>query len=116
MKCPVDGAELAAVTRQGISYHRCPACGGVWLAREGLDALIALVPTPPAAPLGPGRPPPRRFEERGTGEGRGRGVRFGGPHSRGPGRPRGLLEEIFAVETAEPDDVDDDEIPPGDEA
>jgi Zn-finger nucleic acid-binding protein len=38
--CPVDGATLVPVERQGIEIDHCPTCRGVWLDRGELDKLI----------------------------------------------------------------------------
>jgi Zn-finger nucleic acid-binding protein len=40
MNCPVDGAELRMMDRQGIEVDYCPTCRGVWLDRGELDKLI----------------------------------------------------------------------------
>ena len=39
MKCPNCGAELAAVTRDGLEVEACPSCDGLWLTPEELNAL-----------------------------------------------------------------------------
>ena len=40
MKCPKDGAELAAKSYKGeISVDQCPQCNGMWLDAEELDQL-----------------------------------------------------------------------------
>src|SRR6188768_425746 len=38
--CPVDGATLVPVERQGIEIDHCPSCRGVWLDRGELDKII----------------------------------------------------------------------------
>ena len=40
MKCPLDGAELRMMERQGVEIDYCPQCRGVWLDRGELDKLI----------------------------------------------------------------------------
>lgn len=40
MKCPVDGATLQMMERQGVEIDYCPTCRGVWLDRGELDKLI----------------------------------------------------------------------------
>lgn len=40
MTCPVDGATLAMMDRQGIEVDYCPECRGVWLDRGEVDKLI----------------------------------------------------------------------------
>ena len=48
--CPVDGATLVPVERQGIEIDHCPSCRGVWLDRGELDKLIERSAAPVAAP------------------------------------------------------------------
>jgi len=38
--CPVDGAALVPMERQGIEIDHCPTCRGVWLDRGELDKII----------------------------------------------------------------------------
>ncbi len=40
MRCPVDGAELRMMERQGVEIDYCPTCRGVWLDRGELDKII----------------------------------------------------------------------------
>lgn len=40
MQCPVDGAELKMMDRQGVEIDYCPKCRGVWLDRGELDKII----------------------------------------------------------------------------
>lgn len=40
MRCPVDGAELKMMERQGVEIDYCPTCRGVWLDRGELDKII----------------------------------------------------------------------------
>jgi Zn-finger nucleic acid-binding protein len=51
--CPVDGATLVPVERQGIEIDHCPTCRGVWLDRGELDKLIERSAAPAQA-----APPP----------------------------------------------------------
>ena len=64
MRCPVDGAELRMMERQGVEIDYCPTCRGVWLDRGGLDKIIdrstpAVALEEPAAARPP-REEPRR--------------------------------------------------------
>jgi uncharacterized protein len=57
MNCPVDGAELRMMDRQGIEIDYCPTCRGVWLDRGELDKLIERsAATPRRADLDDDRP------------------------------------------------------------
>ena len=39
--CPADATPLAERTQEGLDFSHCPTCGGVWLDRSGLVALMA---------------------------------------------------------------------------
>ena len=41
--CPVDGEELRKEVLENLVVDRCPACGGIWLDHEELEALLRLV-------------------------------------------------------------------------
>lgn len=77
MNCPDCGAALVPVSSHGVDFHRCPTCGGVWLDEGAVVALAAALPRVAEA-----RPQSTRFEDRAPGQGAGRGVPFGGAHSR----------------------------------
>jgi len=77
MNCPECGTEMVPITNQDVHFARCPGCGGVWLDPAAISALGAAVPM--AAET---HPQPTRFEDRGEGGHAGRGVPFGGAHSR----------------------------------
>lgn len=51
--CPVDGATLVPIERQGIEIDHCPTCRGVWLDRGELDKIIERSAMPPSAPPAP---------------------------------------------------------------
>jgi len=57
--CPVDGATLQPMERQGIEIDFCPSCRGVWLDRGELDKIIER--TNAAAP--PSSQPEPRYED-----------------------------------------------------
>jgi len=38
--CPVDGATLVPMERQGIEIDHCPTCRGVWLDRGELEKIV----------------------------------------------------------------------------
>lgn len=40
--CPVDGTAMAKEVVQNLLIDRCPACGGVWLDHDELEALLRL--------------------------------------------------------------------------
>jgi Zn-finger nucleic acid-binding protein len=40
LPCPVDGAAMVEVERNGVLIDACPRCRGVWLDRGELDKLI----------------------------------------------------------------------------
>ncbi|MHB8060169.1 MAG: TFIIB-type zinc ribbon-containing protein [Gaiellaceae bacterium] len=40
LRCPVDGATMVEVERNGVLIDACPRCRGVWLDRGELDKLI----------------------------------------------------------------------------
>ena len=42
LPCPVDGATMVEVERNGVLIDACPRCRGVWLDRGELDKLIEL--------------------------------------------------------------------------
>ena len=93
MYCPACGATLAPVHKHGVSYRACPKCLGIWIEPEQIAQLAAVVPSPMVA----ARPAPKRLEERAPGEGAGRGVPFGGAHSKvKPEAPKSLIEDIFS--------------------
>ena len=48
--CPVDGAKLQPMERQGIEIDFCPDCRGVWLDRGELDKILERSAAPAAAP------------------------------------------------------------------
>jgi len=75
--CPVDGAALVPMERQGIEIDHCPSCRGVWLDRGELDKIIERSATPSRDSY---REPERRYEER-----------RGDP----PKRKRSFLEDLF---------------------
>ncbi|MGH6875755.1 MAG: zf-TFIIB domain-containing protein, partial [Rhizomicrobium sp.] len=39
MKCPDDHTDLAAAKHSGVEMEICPACKGMWLTRQELNAL-----------------------------------------------------------------------------
>lgn len=39
--CPTDGGQLVDRSLDELRYSRCPDCGGVWLDRNALVALMA---------------------------------------------------------------------------
>ena len=61
--CPVDGATLVPVERQGIEIDHCPSCRGIWLDRGELDKIIersaASVAPAPRRPRRSSKPPSR---------------------------------------------------------
>ena len=80
--CPVDGAVLVPMERQGIEIDHCPQCRGVWLDRGELDKLIERN----AAAAAPSREP-YRDQRAQYDEHRGHGY----PHK----RRKSFLEELF---------------------
>ncbi|MEI9850907.1 MAG: zf-TFIIB domain-containing protein [Sphingomonas sp.] len=48
--CPVDGATLVPMERQGIEIDHCPSCRGVWLDRGELDKIVERSASHAAAP------------------------------------------------------------------
>ena len=38
--CPVDGTVMRKDVVQNLLIDRCPACGGIWLDHEELEALL----------------------------------------------------------------------------
>ena len=69
MKCPACDTEMDEHLRHGVRIDHCPACGGVWLDKGELDALIAALrpsvvlsdPEPaPARPVPKPQPAPSR--------------------------------------------------------
>lgn len=40
--CPVDGTEMRKEVIQNLLIDRCPACGGIWLDHDELEALLRL--------------------------------------------------------------------------
>ncbi|AJP71929.1 TFIIB-type zinc ribbon-containing protein [Sphingomonas hengshuiensis] len=94
--CPVDGAKLAPMERQGIEIDYCPSCRGVWLDRGELDKIIersaapvavaAPAPAPPSG-LDPYRQaPPQRYDDP---------YRPHGHKSHPHKRRKSFLEELF---------------------
>jgi len=63
--CPVDGATLVPMERQGIEIDHCPSCRGVWLDRGELDKIIERSAGPAPAPREAYREPAGRDHERG---------------------------------------------------
>ena len=51
--CPVDGATLVPIERQGIEIDHCPNCRGVWLDRGELDKIIERSAAAPALATAP---------------------------------------------------------------
>lgn len=82
--CPVDGAALVPMERQGIEIDHCPTCRGVWLDRGELDKIIER--SAPAAPVA------AVFERRPSHDDRRQGSR--GDHYP-PKRKRSFLEDLF---------------------
>lgn len=84
--CPVDGATLVPMERQGIEIDHCPTCRGVWLDRGELDKIIersaaAAAPAPAMA----GRGGYDRYDDR-----------RGGYYDRQrPKRKKSFLEDLF---------------------
>ena len=76
MQCPVDGEQLMIAERAGVEIDYCPKCRGVWLDRGELDKIIERSATQ--------SPAPRRDDDRGYDDRRGR------KKSRG-----GFLEDLF---------------------
>jgi Zn-finger nucleic acid-binding protein len=76
--CPVDGATLVPIERQGIEIDHCPNCRGVWLDRGELDKIVERSAAP--APRDGYREPGRRYEDQ-----------RGHP----PKRKRSFLEDLF---------------------
>jgi Zn-finger nucleic acid-binding protein len=76
--CPVDGAALVPMERQGIEIDHCPSCRGVWLDRGELDKIVERSAS--AAPRETYRESDRRYEEQ-----------RGHP----PRRKRSFLEDLF---------------------
>jgi Zn-finger nucleic acid-binding protein len=84
--CPVDGAVLVPIERQGIEIDHCPQCRGVWLDRGELDKLIERSTAAAPPPREPSREPYR--EQRAQyDEHRG--------HGHPPKRRKSFLEELF---------------------
>ena len=101
MQCPVDGAELKMMDRQGVEIDYSPKCRGVWLDRGELDKIIDRAAPPVALdepePQRASREEPRR-EDRGyrddrdyRGERDDDGYRHGKPYR----KRRSLLSDIF---------------------
>lgn len=40
MKCPADGNTLEEQQDDGITYHQCPACEGMWMRHRALRTLV----------------------------------------------------------------------------
>ena len=76
--CPVDGATLVPMERQGIEIDHCPSCRGVWLDRGELDKIVERSAAP--APRESYREPARRYDDQ-----------RGYP----PKRKRSFLEDLF---------------------
>ncbi|MES2442257.1 MAG: zf-TFIIB domain-containing protein [Pseudomonadota bacterium] len=82
--CPVDGATLVPLERQGIEIDHCPSCRGVWLDRGELDKIIERSAAPAARESY--REPERHHAEHHHDDRRG-----GYP----PRRKRSFLEDLF---------------------
>ena len=85
MRCPIDEAELVMTERQGVEIDYCPTCRGVWLDRGELDKILdrAADLAAPAAPAGPGAPPPSSGDREGYRGGERDGYRAGPPRGDG---------------------------------
>jgi uncharacterized protein len=81
--CPVDGATLVPIERQGIEIDHCPSCRGVWLDRGELDKIVERSASP--APRDSYREPERHHGDRHHDD------RRGYP----PKRKRSFLEDLF---------------------
>ncbi|THD37005.1 MAG: hypothetical protein E7773_05595 [Sphingomonas sp.] len=77
--CPVDGATLVPIERQGIEIDHCPTCRGVWLDRGELDKIIER--SAAAAPVAAAFDRRLSYDDRYD------------PHP--PKRKRSLLEDLF---------------------
>lgn len=77
--CPVDGATLVPMERQGIEIDHCPTCRGVWLDRGELDKIIERSAGP--------APREMAYEERRPS--------FGHDDRHRPKRKRSFLEDLF---------------------
>lgn len=89
--CPVDGAKLQPMERQGIEIDFCPDCRGVWLDRGELDKILERSAAPAAAPAPraePFRQPEPRYDEPYRAHGHGKPHY---PHK----RRKSFLEELF---------------------
>ena len=40
--CPVDGTQMRKEVVQNLLIDRCPACGGIWLDHDELEALLRI--------------------------------------------------------------------------
>lgn len=40
--CPVDGTEMRKEVVTNLLIDRCPACGGIWLDHDELEALLRI--------------------------------------------------------------------------
>lgn len=105
MLCPVDGAELQMMERQGVEIDYCPKCRGVWLDRGELDKIIDRStpavprdePRPDRRSLQAARAEPRHREERRAYDDRD-GDRYTGDRytgARSGRKRRSFLSEIF---------------------
>lgn len=81
--CPVDGATLVPMERQGIEIDHCPTCRGVWLDRGELDKIIERSAMSAPAPAMAERGSYDRYEDRG----------YDNRHR--PKRKKSFLEELF---------------------
>lgn len=81
--CPVDGATLVPMERQGIEIDHCPTCRGVWLDRGELDKIVERSAGPAPQPQRGGYDD-RYDERRGDHDDRYR-----------PKRKRSFLEDLF---------------------
>lgn len=39
-RCPRDGSALSQATEKGVHVDHCPTCGGVWLDKGELEAIL----------------------------------------------------------------------------
>ncbi|MDB5679442.1 zf-TFIIB domain-containing protein [Sphingomonas bacterium] len=83
--CPVDGATLVPMERQGIEIDHCPTCRGIWLDRGELDKIIerSAAPAPPSREMA--------YEERRPSY----GDRPSLDDRHRPKRKRSFLEDLF---------------------
>ncbi|MFM6932435.1 MAG: zf-TFIIB domain-containing protein [Novosphingobium sp.] len=58
LQCPACRVPLASAERHGLQIDHCPQCGGLWLERGELDAMVSRGPQPSPDPA---PPPPREM-------------------------------------------------------